>query len=35
MDPDFFCKEAKSLVRLSCGNIDMFGPREVVLNCDP
>ena len=35
MDPDTSFKEAKSLVCLFCGNIDMFGPWEVVGNGNP
>ena len=35
MDPDISFKESKSLVCLFCGDVDMFGHREVVSNGDP
>ena len=35
MDPDISFKEAKSLVCLLCGDVDMFSPLEVVHNDDP
>ena len=35
MDPDISFEETKSLVCLFCGDVDMFGPCEVVRNGDP
>ena len=35
MDSDISFKEAKSLVCLFPGNVDMFGPREVVAMVTP
>ena len=32
MDPDISFKEAKSLICLFCGNVDMFGSSEIVCN---